>query len=68
MSMIGRLARLAQSPQGRKLLREAQKVATDPKNRKRLENLRGKLVKPGADEPPASPKSKPKPPSGEPPA
>ena len=68
MAMIGRLAKLAQSPQGRKLLREAQKVATDPKNRKRLENLRGKLVKPEADEPSASPKPKPKPASGGPPA
>jgi hypothetical protein len=68
MSMIGRLARLAQSPQGRKLLREAQKVATDPKNRARLDNLRGKLVKPGDDEPTASPKPKPKSASGDPPA
>jgi hypothetical protein len=68
MSMIGKLARLAQSPQGRKLLREARKVATDPKNRERVENLRGKLVKPGADEPSASPKPKPKPAPGEPPA
>jgi hypothetical protein len=68
MTLIGKLARLAQSPQGRKLLREAQKVATDPKNRERLENLRGKLVKPGADEAPASPKPKPKPASGDPPA
>jgi hypothetical protein len=67
MSMIGRLVRLAQSPQGRKLLREAQKVATDPKNRARLENLRGKVAKPGADGPSASPKQKPKPASGEPP-
>jgi poly-gamma-glutamate capsule biosynthesis protein CapA/YwtB (metallophosphatase superfamily) len=68
MSMIGRLARLAQTPQGRKLLREAQKVATDPKNRARLDNLRGKLVKPAADEASASPKPKPKAASGEPPA
>jgi hypothetical protein len=68
MSMIGRLARLAQSPQGRKLLREAQKAAMDPKNRKRLENLRGKLVKPAADQPSASSKPKSKPASGDPPA
>jgi hypothetical protein len=68
MSMIGRLARLARSPQGRKLLGEAQKVATDPKNRKRLENLRGKLVTPGTDETPGASKSKSKPASGKPPA
>ena len=68
MSMIGRLARLAQSPPGRKLLREAHKVAMDPKNRKRLENLRGKLVQPGADAPSASAKPKSTPASGEPPA
>jgi hypothetical protein len=68
MSMIGRLARLAQSPQGRKLLREAHKVAMDPKNRKRLENLRGKLLQPGAEEQSASSKPKSTPASGEPPA
>jgi hypothetical protein len=66
MPMIGRLARLARSPQGRKLLSEAQKLAKDPKNRERLENLRGKVAKQVSPEKPkpkakAKPKATPKP-------
>lgn len=42
-SMFGRLIRLARTPQGRKLLGEAQKVARNPDNRRRLETLRARV-------------------------
>jgi hypothetical protein len=45
MAMIGRLIRLARSPQGRRLISEAQKVARDPKNRERLIKARERLAK-----------------------
>lgn len=44
-SLIGRAIRLAQSPQGKKLIAEAQKVARDPKNKQRIEQLRSRLPK-----------------------
>ena len=44
-SLFGRLIRLARSPQGRRLLAEAQKAARDPKNRKRLNRLRARTRK-----------------------
>ena len=40
MAAIGRLIKLAQSPQGRRLISEAQKAARDPKNRERLAKVR----------------------------
>jgi hypothetical protein len=43
MAMIGRLLKLAQSPQGRKLIGEARRAASDPKNRERLAKARAKL-------------------------
>lgn len=45
-SMVGRLIRLARSPQGKRVLAQAQKAARDPKNRQRLEQLRGRMGKP----------------------
>lgn len=47
MPMLGRLMRLANSPQGRKLLSQAQKAAGDPKNRERIEQLRARIGKSG---------------------
>jgi len=44
-SLIGRAIRLAQSPQGKKLIAEAHKVARDPKNKQRIEQLRSRLPK-----------------------
>ena len=43
MAAIGRLIKLAQSPQGRKLFSEAQKAARDPKNRERLAKVRATI-------------------------
>jgi len=39
MAMFGRLISLAKSPQGRKLLNQAQKAARDPQNRERLQEV-----------------------------
>ena len=44
-SLIGRAIRLAKSPQGKRLIAEAQKAARDPKNKQRIEQLRSRLPK-----------------------
>lgn len=44
-SMLGRLIRLANSPQGKRLLSEAQKAARDPKNKARVDQVRRRLKK-----------------------
>ncbi len=38
-SLVGRLVRLARTPQGKKLISAAQDAVRDPKNRARLERL-----------------------------
>ena len=43
MALFGRLVTLAKSPQGRKLLVQAQKAARDPQNRERLEKVRNRI-------------------------
>ncbi len=43
--MFGRLIKLARSPQGRRLISEAQRAARDPKNRERVSQLRTRLDK-----------------------
>ena len=43
MALFGRLVTLAKSPQGRKLLIQAQKAARDPQNRERLEKVRSRI-------------------------
>ena len=40
MAVFARLIRLARSPQGRRLISEAQRVAQDPKNRELLARVR----------------------------
>ena len=44
-SIIGRAIKLARSPQGKRLIAEAQKAARDPKNKQRIEQLRSRLPK-----------------------
>jgi len=44
-SLIGRAIRLARTPQGRKLIAEAQKAARDPKNKQRVEQVRQRFTK-----------------------
>jgi hypothetical protein len=43
-SLIGKLARFATSPQGRALAAKARKVASDPKNKAKIESYRRKLA------------------------
>jgi hypothetical protein len=43
-SMIGTLARLAASPQGRKLAGKAKRMANDPKNRQKIDEYRRKFA------------------------
>ena len=43
MALFGRLVTLAKSPQGRKLLGQAQRAARDPQNRERLEKVRTRI-------------------------
>lgn len=43
MAMFGKLIKLARSPQGQKLLSQAQEAARDPKNRERLQDVRSRL-------------------------
>ena len=45
MAFFGRLATFAKSPQGRRLINQAQKAARDPRNRERLEQVRARLQK-----------------------
>jgi hypothetical protein len=43
-SMMSKLARFAQSPQGRKMAAKAKRLAADPKNRAKVEEYRRKLA------------------------
>jgi hypothetical protein len=43
--MIGKLIKLANSKQGRKLISEAQRIANDPKNRERVLKVRAQIEK-----------------------
>lgn len=42
--MMGKLARFAQSPQGRKLANKAKQAASDPKNKQKIEGYRKKFA------------------------
>ncbi len=61
MALFGKLISLARSPQGRRLLSQAQKAARDPQNRERIRQARTRFRdtriaseresrKPGAEE------------------
>jgi hypothetical protein len=43
-SLIGRIARFATSPQGRRLAAQAKRYAQDPKNRAKIDNARKRLA------------------------
>ena len=43
-SLMGKLARFAQSPQGRKLAEKAKQAASDPKNKQKIEGYRKKFA------------------------
>ena len=41
--LMNKLARFARSPEGRKLADRAKRMAQDPQNRRKLEELRGRV-------------------------
>jgi hypothetical protein len=41
--LMSKVARFAQSPQGRKLTERATQASSDPKNRRKIEELRGRI-------------------------
>ncbi len=41
--LMSKVARFAQSPQGRKLAERAKRASSDPKNRQKIEELRGRI-------------------------
>ena len=43
-SMMSKLARFAQSPQGRRMADKAKRFASDPKNRQKIEGYRKKFA------------------------
>jgi len=47
MALFGKLVALAKSPQGRRLLVQAQKAARDPQNRERLAKVRSRIQQRG---------------------
>ena len=44
-SLMSRLSRFARSPQGRKAADQAKRFAKDPKNRRRVEELRTRFAR-----------------------
>ncbi len=45
MSLLGKVIRFAQSPQGKKLINRAEKAAQDPKTRKEVEDVASQVEK-----------------------
>ena len=41
--LMSKVARFAQGPQGRKLAERAKRASADPKNRRKIEELRGRI-------------------------
>jgi hypothetical protein len=41
--LMSKVARFARSPQGRKLAERAKQASSDPKNRRKIEELRGRI-------------------------
>ena len=47
MSLVTKLAKFAQSPQGRKMADQAVRAAKDPKTKRQIEGARAKLMQRG---------------------
>ena len=67
MSLLGRIGKFAKSSQGKKLMKQAQDVAKDPKTKQKIADARERLThkdKPAAGEtkPPAAERGAPSPP------
>jgi hypothetical protein len=50
MSFLGRIGKFAKSPQGKKLINQAQDMAKDPETKKKIEDARRRLMKKDAKE------------------
>jgi hypothetical protein len=62
MGLLGRIGKFAKSPQGKKLVKQAQDMAKDPDTKKKIADARERLThrdkpaaKPAAKTPPAPP-------------
>jgi hypothetical protein len=44
MSVLGRIGKFAKSPEGKKLMSEAQQMAKDPATKKKIEDARQRLM------------------------
>jgi hypothetical protein len=53
MSFMGRIGKFAKSPEGKKLINQAQQMAKDPETKKKIEDARHRLMK--KDKPAAKP-------------
>jgi len=45
MSFMGRIGKFAKTPEGKKLIRQAQDLAKDPHTKQRIEDARERLIK-----------------------
>jgi hypothetical protein len=44
MSWLNKVARFASSPQGQKVIRQAKKYASDPKNKQKIDQLKNRFM------------------------
>ena len=51
MSLFGRIEKLARSPQGKKLMTQAQQLANDPRTKRRIDEARRRLTNRGKPPP-----------------
>ena len=61
MSLLGRIGKFAKSPQGKKLVKQAQDMAKDPDTKKKIADARERLTK--RDKPSGTPPAKTPPPA-----
>jgi hypothetical protein len=54
MTFMGRIGKFARSPEGKKLIKQAQDLAKDPHTRQRVEDAGRRLAKKGKPAPKAS--------------
>ena len=47
MSLITKVGAFARSPQGKKLMKQAQEFTSNPENRRKIAELRGRVAKRG---------------------
>ena len=45
MSFMGRIGKFAKTPEGKKLINQAQQMAKDPETKKKIEDARQRLMK-----------------------